>query len=116
LSALDAQIAAQKAKQTEAGGLADIEYKQAATKKAVAEADFIASGAKEKNLALQAEQLIAQKVKDLPVTSRMDATQLALAENRIRQSVYQQLGIPLTMLTGAPAPAGGFSVVGSRPG
>jgi lysozyme family protein len=116
LSALDAQIAAQKAKQTEAGGLADIEYKQAATKKAVAEADFIANGAKEKNLALQAEQLIAQKVKDLPVTSRMDATQLALAENRIRQSVYQQLGIPLTMLTGAPAPAGGFSVVGSRPG
>jgi hypothetical protein len=116
LSALDAQIAAQKAKQTEAGGLADIEYKQAATKKAVAEADFIASGAKEKNLALQAEQLIAQKVKDLPVTSRMDANQLAIAENRIRQSVYQQLGIPLTMLTGAPAPAGGFSVVGSRPG
>jgi hypothetical protein len=116
LSALDAQIAAQKAKQTEAGGLADIEYKQAATKKALAEADFVASGAKEKNLALQAEQLIAQKVKDLPVTSRMDATQLALAENRIRQSVYQQLGIPLTMLAGAPAPTGGFSVVGSRPG
>jgi len=116
LSALDAQIAAQKAKQTEAGGLADIEYKQAATKKALAEADFVASGAKEKNLALQAEQLIAQKVKDLPVTSRMDANQLAIAESRIRQSVYQQLGIPLTMLAGAPAPTGGFSVVGSRPG
>jgi hypothetical protein len=110
LSALDAQIAAQKAKQTEAGGLADIEYKQAATKKALAEADFVASGAKEKNLALQAEQLIAQKVKDLPVTSRMDANQLAIAESRIRQSVYQQLGIPLTMLAGAPS--GGAKFLG----
>lgn len=110
LSALDAQLAAQKSKQSEAAGLADIGYKQAATKKALAEAEYLDRGAKDKNLALQAEQLIAQKVKELPITSKMDANQLAVAENRIRQSVYQQLGIPLTILAGAPS--GGAKFLG----
>jgi len=120
LGALDAQLAEQKAKQVQALNLSDIGYKQAASKKALAEADYLDRGAKDKNLQLQAETLVQQRMeKWLSGPGKFAETiskgETAREEDRVRKAIYQQLGITPTMAAGAPAPAGGFSVVGSRP-
>jgi hypothetical protein len=120
LGALDAQLAEQKAKQVQALNLSDIGYKQAASKKALAEADYLDRGAKDKNLQLQAETLVQQRMeKWLSGPGKFAETiskgETAREEDRVRKAIYQQLGIQPTIVAGAPAPAGGFSVVGSRP-
>ena len=117
---MDAELASQKSKQAQALNLSEIGYKQAATKKATAEADYLDRFGKDKNLSLEAEKLIAQRMKELPTLMQAqlagDPTRLAAVEANIRKEIYRQLGIESTMAAGAPAPAGGFSVVGSRPG
>jgi len=120
LGALDAQLAEQKSRQAQALNLSEIGYRQAATKKATAEAGYLDRFGKDKNLSLEAEKLIAQRMKELPTLMQAqlagDPTRLAAVEKNIRQEIYRQLGIESTMAAGAPALAGGFSVVGSRPG
>jgi len=119
LGALDAQLAEQKSRQAQALNLSEIGYKQAATKKAAAEAGYLDRFGKDKNLSLEAEKLIAQRMKELPtliqVQLAQDPARLTAVEANIRKEIYRQLGIESTMAAGAPAPAGGFSVVGSRP-
>jgi hypothetical protein len=120
LGALDAQLAEQKAKQVQALNLSDIDYRKAASRKALAEADYLDRGAKDKNLQLQAETLVQQRMeKWLSGPGKFAETiskgETAREEDRVRKAIYQQLGIQPTIAAGAPAPAGGFSVVGSRP-
>jgi len=114
LGALDAQLAAQRYKQTEAAGLADIGYKEAATKKATAEANYLERFGKDKNLSLEAEKLIAQRMKELsPLMQAQlagDPARLAAVEKNIRQEIYRQLGIESTMAAGAPT--GGAKFIG----
>ena len=126
LGALDAQMAEQKAKQAQSLNQSEIEYRKAMGTQALAKAKeseattgAIERGSKEKNLELEAEKLVAQRMKDLPKLTQVqlqgDPARLAAVEANIRQEIYRQLGIKSTMAAGAPAPAGGFSVVGSRP-
>ena len=77
-------------------------------------AQAIEGGAKDKNLALEAEKLIAETLSKNKLLA-VDSVAKAKAEKELRETIYRQLGIPLTMAAGAPALAGGFSVVGSRP-
>ena len=120
LGALDAQLAEQKAKQAQALNLSESELKKMQAKYYGSYADAIERGAKEKNEALQAETLVQQRMEKwlsgpgkFAETIERGAT--AREEERVRKAIYQQLGIKPTMAAGAPAPAGGFSVVGSRP-
>jgi len=120
LGALDAQLAEQKARQSQALNLSDIEYRKAMGRYYESQAAATDRGAKEKNLNLEAEKLIAQRMKELsPLMQAQlagDPARLAAVEANIRKEIYRQLGIESTMAAGTPAPAGGFSVVGSRPG
>jgi hypothetical protein len=106
LSALDAQLAEQKSRQAQALNLSDIEYRKAASRKAAAEADYLERFGKDKNLALEAEKLIAQKLKDLPAFVQAevaaDPTRLAAIEKKFRQEIYLQLGLNPIMAAGAP--------------
>ena len=120
LGALDAELASQKAKQVQALNLSDIDYRKAASRKALAEADYLDRGAKDKNLQLQAETLVQQRMEKWlsgpgKFAETLSKGETAREEDRVRKAIYQQLGIAPTMAAGAPAPAGGFSVVGSRP-
>jgi hypothetical protein len=114
LSALDAQLAEQKSRQAQALNLSDIEYRKAASRKAAAEADYLERFGKDKNLALEAEKLIAQKLKDLPAFVQAevaaDPTRLAAIEKKFRQEIYLQLGINPIMAAGAPT--GGAKFLG----
>jgi hypothetical protein len=114
LSALDAQLAEQKSRQAQALNLSDIEYRKAASRKATAEADYLERFGKDKNLALEAEKLIAQKLKDLPAFVQAevaaDPTRLAAIEKKFRQEIYLQLGINPIMAAGAPT--GGAKFLG----
>ena len=90
---------------------------KAKAKQAEAMAGAIERGAKEKNLQLEAEKLIAQELsKDKFLNMPGQEAARAAREAQMRATIYRQLGIEPTMGTGAPAPTGGFSVVGSRPG
>jgi flagellum-specific peptidoglycan hydrolase FlgJ len=126
LGALDAQMAEQKAKQAQSLNQSEIEYRKAMGTQALAKAKeseattgAIERGSKEKNLELEVEKIVAQRMKDLPKLTQVqlqgDPARLAAVEANIRQEIHRQLGIKSTMAAGAPAPAGGFSVVGSRP-
>jgi hypothetical protein len=114
LSALDAQLAEQKSRQAQALNLSDIEYRKAASRKATAEADYLERFGKDKNLALEAEKLIAQKLKDLPAFVQAevaaDPTRLAAIEKKVRQEIYLQLGLNPIMAAGAPT--GGAKFLG----
>jgi hypothetical protein len=114
LSALDAQLAEQKSRQAQALNLSDIEYRKAASRKATAEADYLERFGKDKNLALEAEKLIAQKLKDLPAFVQAevaaDPTRLEAIEKKVRQEIYLQLGLNPIMAAGAPT--GGAKFLG----
>jgi hypothetical protein len=114
LGALDAQLAEQKSRQAQAASLSESELKKMQAKYYGAYAEAIEGGAKDKNLALEAEKLIAETLSKNKLLG-LDSVAKAKAEKELRETIYRQLGIPLTMAAGAPAPAGGFSVVGSRP-
>jgi hypothetical protein len=110
--------------QAEAKALSDIEAKksEAEYRKKMGEyygayGEAIGRGSKEKNLQLEAEKLIAQEIsKDKFINMPGQEAARAAREAQMRSTIYRQLGIEPTMAAGAPAPAGGFSVVGSRPG
>jgi lysozyme family protein len=94
-------------------------YYGAKGKEAEAMAGAIERGAKEKNLELEAEKLVQQRMKDW--TSSMEGKlakpEVAAArEAQFRQSIYQYLGISPTMLAGnAPAVnTSGFKLLGAR--
>jgi hypothetical protein len=114
LGALDAELASQKSKQAQALNLSEIGYKQAATKKATAEADYLDRFGKDKNLSLEAEKLVAQRMKELPALIQAqlagDPARLTAVEANIRKEIYRQLGIESTMAAGAPR--GGAKFIG----
>jgi hypothetical protein len=74
--------------------------------KRTAEADYLERFGKDKNLALEAEKLIAQKLKDLPAFVQAevaaDPTRLEAIEKKVRQEIYLQLGLNPIMAAGAP--------------
>jgi hypothetical protein len=82
-------------------------------------ADAIERGAKEKNDVALAEKAATDAYKAWAETNKMAILSTpGLADRKmqeIRLGMYKRFGIENTMATGAPAPAGGYSVVGSRP-
>jgi len=120
LGVLGMQQAEEKAKSERESKMSEAEYRKAMGKYYDASTASIERGAKEKNLNLEAEKLIAQRMKELsPLMQAQlagEPTRLAAVEANIRQEIYRRLGIEPTMAAGAPAAAGGYSVVGSRPG
>ncbi len=108
LSALDAQLAEQKAKQAQAANLSDIELKKMQGKYYEAYADAIERGAKEKNLQLQAETLVQQRMEKWlsgpgKMAEALTPGSTIAEEERVRREIDRQLGITPTMATGAPA-------------
>jgi lysozyme family protein len=105
-----------KAKSEAENKMSEADYRKAMAEQARANAASIERGAKEKNLQLEAEKLIAQEIsKDKFINMPGQEAARAAREAQMRATIYRQLGIEPTMAAGAPAPAGGFSVVGSRP-
>ena len=109
--------------QAEAKALSDIETKksEAEYRKKMGEyygesAASIARGAKEKNLQLEAEKLIAQEIsKDKFLNMPGQEAARDARERQMRATIYRQLGIEPTMAAGAPDSLGGFKILGSRP-
>jgi hypothetical protein len=115
------QQAEEKAKSERENRMSEAEYRKAVAGQARAETAAIERGSKEKNMQLEAEKLVQQHMEKWNTGVGKYATlsdkAAPLAEElRIRQEIYRQLGIKPIMAAGAPALAGGFSVVGSRPG
>jgi hypothetical protein len=102
-----------EAKQSEA------QYRRSLGRQAEAYADAIERGAKEKNLELEAEKLVQQRMKDwgASIEGKVAKPDVAAAkEAQIRQTIYQYLGISPTMMQNS-APAmntAGFKMVGVR--
>jgi len=120
LGTLAMQQAEEKAKSERESKMSEAEYRKKMGEYYGESAAAIARGAKEKNLELEAEKLVQQHMEKWGTGVGKFATlsdkSAPLAEEvRIRQEIYRQLGIKPTMAAGAPATAGGFSVVGSRP-
>jgi hypothetical protein len=117
LGTLGMMQAEEKAKSEREAKMSEADYRKAMGEQARAMAGAIERGAKEKNLQLEAEKLIAQEIsKDKFLNMPGQESARAAREAQMRATIYRQLGIEPTMATGASAPAGGFSVVGSRPG
>jgi hypothetical protein len=104
--------------QAEAKALADLEARKseseyrkamgieagAKAKQAEAMTAAIERGAKEKNLQLEAEKLIAQEIsKDKFLNMPGQEAARAAREAQMRATIYRQLGIEPTMASGAPA-------------
>jgi lysozyme family protein len=97
----------------------EAQYRRSLGRQAEAYADAIERGAKEKNLELEAEKLVQQRMKDWGASiegkvAKPDAA--AAKEAQIRQTIYQYLGISPTMMQNS-APAmntAGFKMVGVR--
>lgn len=106
LGVLGMQQAEAKALSERESRMSEAEYRKAMGKYYDANTASIARGAKEKNLNLEAEKLIAQRLKDLPKLTQVqlatDPTRAAAVEANIRQEIYRQLGIESTMTTNAP--------------
>jgi hypothetical protein len=121
LGTLAMQQAEEKAKSERENRMSEAEYRKAVAGRAIAETAAIERGAKEKNMQLEAEKLVQQHMEKwntgVGKYATMSDKSAPLAEElRIRQEIYRQLGIKPIMAAGTPAPAGGYSVVGSRPG
>jgi len=121
LGTLAMQQAEEKSKSERENRMSEAEYRKAVAGQARAETAAIERGSKEKNMQLEAEKLVQQHMEKWNTGVGKYATlsdkSAPLAEElRIRQEIYRQLGIKPIMAAGAPALAGGFSVVGSRPG
>ena len=121
LGTLAMQQAEEKAKSERESKMSEAEYRKKMGEYYGESAAAIARGAKEKNLELEAEKLVQQHMEKWGTgvgkfATLSDKSAPLAEEARIRQEIYRQLGIKPTMAAGAPALAGGFSVVGSRPG
>ena len=114
LGTLAMQQAEAKAKSELEAKASEAEYRKKMGEYYGAYGEAIGRGSKEKNLQLEAEKLIAQELSKNKLFD-VDRVARANAERELRATIYRQLGIEPTMAAGAPAPAGGFSVVGSRP-
>jgi lysozyme family protein len=82
-------------------------------------ADAIERGAKEKNLELEAEKRIGDRMEAWDKANKIASIQDPMArlqeENRLRQQIYASLGIkPIMAGQAAPAGAGDFKIVGVR--
>ena len=121
LGTLAMQQTEEKAKSERESKMSEAEYRKKMGEYYGESAAAIARGAKEKNLELEAEKLVQQHMEKWGTgvgkfATLSDKSAPLAEEARIRQEIYRQLGIRPTMAAGAPATAGGFSVVGSRPG
>ena len=108
-------MAEQKAKQVQALNLSDIDYRKAASRKALAEADYLDRGAKDKNLQLQAETLVQQRMEKWSsgpgkLAETISKGETAREEARVRKAIYQQLG--LNPIMSSNTPAGGAKFIG----
>jgi lysozyme family protein len=95
------------------------ELQKAQAKYYGAYAGAIERGAKEKNLELEAEKRIGDRMEAWDKANRIASIQDPMArlqeENRIRQQIYTSLGIkPIMGAQAAPAGAGDFKLVGVR--
>jgi hypothetical protein len=120
LGTLAMQQAEEKSKSEREAKMSEAEYRKKMGEYYGESAAAIARGAKEKNLELEAEKLVQQHMEKWGTgvgkfATLSDKSAPLAEEARIRQEIYRQLGIKPTMAAGAPALAGGFSVVGSRP-
>ena len=103
LNVLAMQQAEAKAKSEAEAKASEAEYRKALGEQAKAMAGAIERGAKEKNLQLEAEKLIAQEIsKDKFLNMPGNESMRALRENQMRQTIYRQLGIEPTIAAGAP--------------
>ena len=114
LGTLAMQQAEEKAKSERESRMSEAEYRKAMGKYYEANTASIERGAKEKNLNLEAEKLIAQRMKELPTLIQAqlagDPARLTAVEANIRKEIYRQLGIESTMAAGAPT--GGAKFLG----
>lgn len=106
LGVLGMQQAEAKALSERESRMSEAEYRKTMGKYYDANTASIERGAKEKNLNLEAEKLIAQRLKELPKLTQVqlatDPTRAAAVEANIRKEIYRQLGIEPTMSTNAP--------------
>jgi hypothetical protein len=120
LGTLAMQQAEEKSKSERENRMSESEYRKAMGKKALAEAAFYERGAKDKNNVALAEKAALDAVEAWAKNNKMALLQspdlYEQMRNKYRMEAYQSYGITPTMTAGTPAPAGGFSVVGSRPG
>jgi len=103
--------AEEKAKSEREAKMSEADYRKAMGEQARAMAGAIERGAKEKNLQLEAEKLIAQEIsKDKFINMPGQEAARAARENAMRATIYRQLGITPTMAAGAPT--GGAKFLG----
>lgn len=97
----------------------EAEYRKAQTRRASAEADYLERGAKEKNMAFEAEKQVTDYMekwdRNNKFISMQDPTARAREEKRIREQLYASAGLkPIMAAQAAPAGAGDFKIVGVR--
>ena len=93
-------------------------YKESQTRYQTAYADALERGAKEKNMAFEAEQEVNDYMANWDKNNKMlvlqDPTARAREEQRIRAQVYASAGVkPIMAQQAAPASGGGFRFVGA---
>ena len=111
LGTLAMQQAEEKAKSEREAKMSEAEYRKAMGKYYEANAASIERGAKEKNLELEAEKLIAQEIsKDKFLNMPGQEAARAAREREMRATIYRNLGIKPTMAAGAPT--GGAKFLG----
>jgi hypothetical protein len=119
VATLGAKKEREKAEREEAKLKGTEELQKAQAKYYGSYADAIERGAKEKNLELEAEKRIGDRMeawdKANKIASIQDPTARLQEENRLRQQIYASLGIkPIMAGQAAPAGAGDFKIVGVR--
>jgi lysozyme family protein len=103
LGTLAMQQAEEKSKSEREAKMSEAEYRKAMGKYYEANAASIERGAKEKNLQLEAEKLIAQEIsKDKFLNMPGQEAARAAREREMRATIYRNLGIEPTMAAGAP--------------
>jgi lysozyme family protein len=109
LGTLGMMQAEAKAKSEREAKMSEADYRKAMGEQARAMAGAIERGAKEKNLQLEAEKLIAQELSKNKLFD-VDRVARANAERELRATIYRNLGITPTMAVGAPT--GGAKFLG----
>jgi hypothetical protein len=111
LGVLGMQQAEAKAQSERESKMSEADYRKAMGKYYEANAASIDRGAKEKNLELEAEKLIAQEIsKDKFLNMPGQEAARAAREAQMRATIYRNLGIKPTMVAGAPT--GGAKFIG----
>lgn len=111
-----ATVGAKRARET---AETDKAYKEAQTRQVGAYADYLERGAKEKNMAFEAEKEVNDYMekwdKNNKILALQDPTARVLEEQRIRQQIYASAGVkPIMAQQAAPAGVGDFKLVGVR--